>query len=59
MRCGGMSCEEMTMTEDLMQLLAVEVTDSEFEPPDAVSSEIYNFLHFRLKKNVGNSTKKP
>ena len=48
MRCGGMSCEEMTMTEDLMQLLAVEVTDSEFEPPDAVSSKIYIFLHFRF-----------
>ena len=48
MRCGGMSCEEMTMTEDLMQLLVVEVTDSEFEPPDAVISEIYIFLHFRF-----------
>ena len=31
-----MSCEEMTMTEDLMELLTREVTDSQFEPPDAV-----------------------
>ena len=54
MRCGGMSCEEMTMTEDLMQLLAVEVTDSEFESPDAVSTNIYVFLHFRFKKSFAN-----
>ena len=35
-----MSCEEKTMTEDLMQLLTTEITFNEFENPNAVSHYI-------------------
>ena len=39
MRCNGMSCEEKTMAEDLMELLTAEITLSEYEPPEAVSTK--------------------
>ena len=37
MKCNGMSCEEKALTEDLMQLLQYELTESQYQPPEAVS----------------------
>ena len=40
LRCHGMSCEDKALAEDLMEELQYELTNSEYQPPEAVRSMV-------------------